>query len=279
FAARGVMHLQEQVGPRLDEPRLSWSRLKRHGAGRVSRDNLCSRRGPPHAITGIFAPLLPAAVRNWEGHPHLDRAHISLARFPGPGHGVVYHLTVAWPDFDLLHPFVFGKVGGNYKILIINSAGGRHREVRRLENDIRLADAPAVGDVDGRRSILRIALADAALGPGDQRVDFALGEGALIGEPAMLGRVGEPGRHYSQQHRFANGPGPGQDVLVRQERHWRHLAGPVAGLAALLQNRQDVLMEGEILSSSGGKGGPAWRQAQGENIPEHSASPQSRLRA
>src|SRR5262249_50936424 len=70
--------------------------------------------------------------------------------------------------------------------------------------------------------------------------------------------------------------GPGPNVLVRQQRHRRHLPVPMAVLTGALQNRRDVLRERDArwtcslgwLRADDGRGGD--RQREDDGRPEHS---------
>src|SRR5271165_4699584 len=56
-------------------------------------------------------------------------------------------------------------------------------------------------------------------------------------------RIGEPGRHLAQHRGFLDGLGPRTRAVVAKERHRTRLAGPMARLAILLQDWQDILVE------------------------------------
>src|SRR5215467_7868836 len=54
--------------------------------------------------------------------------------------------------------------------------------------------------------------------------------------------IGEPGRHLSCQDSGLHRLRPGTRVLICQEGHWCDFTGPVASLAMVLKNRQNVLI-------------------------------------
>ena len=60
-----------------------------------------------------------------------------------------------------------------------------------------------------------------------------------------IARIGVPRGHTLLLDHFANGLGPGNRVVIAQERHGGHLPGPVAFLAILLQDAHDLVAEGD----------------------------------
>ncbi len=64
-------------------------------------------------------------------------------------------------------------------------------------------------------------------------------------------RIGEPRRHFFVARRNRDGAREWPRLLVRDERHRRDFAGPVAALAMLLQNRQHVAIENGCVGCSG----------------------------
>ncbi len=56
--------------------------------------------------------------------------------------------------------------------------------------------------------------------------------------------IGKPWRHLPARDRSLDGARPRPRLLVGEERHRRHFAGPVAALAVGLENRKHVLVEG-----------------------------------
>ena len=59
-------------------------------------------------------------------------------------------------------------------------------------------------------------------------------------------RIGEPRRHLASQHRGLDRLGIRPHILIRQKRHRRDLARSMASLAIPLEDRQHVLIEGDI---------------------------------
>ena len=62
---------------------------------------------------------------------------------------MVQHSVVRWPHLRLLHPQVFRDVALDEDVLVIDRAGRRNLElVRKLDDDVRPADGPAIAEVD-----------------------------------------------------------------------------------------------------------------------------------
>src|ERR1017187_2314583 len=57
-------------------------------------------------------------------------------------------------------------------------------------------------------------------------------------------RIGKPWRHLLQQHRFLHSYGPWSRLFIGEQGKRSGLAGTMAALAVLLQNRQNVLGKG-----------------------------------
>src|SRR5215472_5511020 len=93
------------------------------------------------------------------------------------------------------------------------------------------------------RQVLWIANGSAAIGPAYERVDVPARERRIIREVTVL-RIREPRRHLPLQDRFLHRLGPRTRLLIGEQRERRRLAGPVARLAILLNQRCDILGEG-----------------------------------
>jgi hypothetical protein len=59
-------------------------------------------------------------------------------------------------------------------------------------------------------------------------------------------RIGIPRRHLPRRHRLPDRAGPGPRVLVGEKGEWRHLAGPMAVRALLVDDRRDVPGERDV---------------------------------
>src|SRR4029450_6586443 len=104
-------------------------------------------------------------------------------------------------------------------------------------------DQPAFGPFDWWRRIARVALRSTFVSPSRNGLNLALFQGTVVQVRTVL-RVGEPWWHLAARHGRLHSPRPGTNILIGQERHWRHLPGPVARLTISLQDGFDVLMEG-----------------------------------
>ena len=97
-------------------------------------------------------------------------------------------------------------------------------------------------EVEGSRRVRLVARRRTGVGPGTQQLDVVPAQAALVREVSER-RVGEPRRHLLRDDRALDGLGPRPRLLVGEQRHRRHLAGPVARLAVGLEHRQHVLVE------------------------------------
>src|SRR6185312_10365486 len=93
-----------------------------------------------------------------------------------------------------------------------------------------------------RRGVARVSGGHAGRSPSGERVDLPGAQRRIILEAAHA-RVREPGGHGPCAGRLGDGGGVAARVSVGDERKGRDLAGPMAGLAMLLQNRQHVAVE------------------------------------
>src|SRR5262249_18823690 len=150
---------------------------------------------------------------------------------------------VAGTDLDGPHVFVLGKVGRNCKVDVFVTPCGAHLEfIRHREHGVRLADAPAFNKGARRGKIRGIPFRGTRIDPADDRLDLAVAEPAIVGKLANTG-IGVPWGHHAPQDLFANRARPWARLLEAHEGHRPNLAGTMAGLAALLKNRHDVLGE------------------------------------
>ncbi len=152
-------------------------------------------------------------------------------------------LAVRGPGFGELHVLVFGEIGRQPDILIIDSA--RRRNIKRsrdLKHHVRLADRPAFGEGQSLRRVLGIAGLGAAIHPSHQRLHFGVRQPAVIRKFSVM-RIGEPRRHLLSEHRCFDRLRVRPRALIVEQRHRGSFAGPVAALAVFLENGENVLIE------------------------------------
>ena len=131
---------------------------------------------------------------------------------------VMDHLAVARTALGRLHPDVLLEAGVHDEPLIVQHAGGRHLELLGHREDlVRLADLPALDELQRGRQILVVALASTGVDPRQERVALVLGQAAVVGELAIA-RIGVPGRHPLLEHRLADPAGPLLGVFIGQQR-------------------------------------------------------------
>jgi hypothetical protein len=158
---------------------------------------------------------------------------------------VVDDRAVARPGFGRLDPDVPGEVGRDAEALVGQDAlRGDGVWLGHLEDDIGQADRPALGELPGWGQVSRVAERHPLVDPGQQRGTLPGGQAPVVGEVAVA-RVGVPGRHPAILDRLTDRPGPPPRLGEGQERERGDLAGAVARLALLLQDRRDVGGEGD----------------------------------
>src|ERR1043166_7634715 len=61
-----------------------------------------------------------------------------------------------------------------------------------------------------------------------------------------MGRIGKPWRHFFGQHCLAHGFGPRPRILISEQRHGRRFARTMALLTAMLQDRKNIFVKGDV---------------------------------
>ena len=159
--------------------------------------------------------------------------------------------VVHLPHLDRRDVTVLGQAGRNRseRRPLVGRRGG-HRDFGRLEHQVGGADRPFVSaaEVERRRQVGRIAKGRTGIRPDGNFRDLFLGQGGIV--LVMLNTevpFYKPGWHapspVAECCPVLHGARPGPGLLVGEKRHRRHRSGPVALLAALLQDRCDVLGE------------------------------------
>ena len=148
-------------------------------------------------------------------------------------------------DFNGLQPLVFGEVGWNLDVLILDRAGGRNLErLGHREHGVGLADGPPVDERRSRGKVLVVPFRRARIHPRRNRVDLGLREAGVVLEVADRG-IGAPRRHLARDDALLDRPRPGPGLFERHQRHRREHGRPVAFDAVLVEDRRDVLGEGD----------------------------------
>ena len=124
-----------------------------------------------------------------------------------------------------------------------DAVGCRHRD-----NDVRL-NAPAVEELFRRGLVRGVAFGRAAVCPCCELGDIRLCQFWCVAEFAYM-RIRKPWRHFFTEHRGLDRLCPGTRAVVCHERHRSDAAGSMAGLTVVLQNRQNIFIEGR--DGSGG---------------------------
>src|SRR4030095_2595805 len=115
--------------------------------------------------------------------------------------------------------------------------------LRHFNDQIWISNVPAFYKNPRRRSVLRISLDRSRVGPSRQGVDFLLRQRGIILK-VSYGAICVPRRHFPRNDSLLDGFGPWPNLIVRRQRHRTDLPWPVAALAALLKNPNDVVIKG-----------------------------------
>jgi hypothetical protein len=195
------------------------------------------------------------------------------------------HRHLARFDLERGDPGVFGEAARNqerHPLDDIVRRAGWYAEFRSTDDDVGL-DLPTVrGPIDRRRRVLGIAFERAGIRPLGNRFDVACRERPIVGELAVR-RIGKPWRHLAAFDFGLHRPRPRSRLAERHERHRCHLSGPMTRLTVLLEDGQNVFVEGDgsalrrclrVASDRSGRED----QERRTTVAEHSPSPERRLR-
>ena len=158
---------------------------------------------------------------------------------------VMHDLAVPRPDLDGLHPLRLGEVRRDVEVLVRRScrrpgscsppaSPGRRPACR--STSLAGTGAPAAGPSD-RPSARRWR-------PTAGCVLFSSAVRPALVEERSGRHVGVPRRHGPFRDLVPDVPGVRPDVVVRQQRHRRDFAGPVARRAVLVKDGRDILCVG-----------------------------------
>ena len=162
--------------------------------------------------------------------------------------GVMDYAAISRENFCCLHPFVFGKVGGDVDVFVIVLTRAWHGELGDGEHHVGL-DVPAFGKDRSRREIFRVTFAGAGSDPGVDGRDVGGAEAGIVQELAYI-RIGVPGRHLALHDSLTNRAGPGTSVFIGHQRHGSDVVGAMAGDTVLVQDGSYVAVVGDFLGGA-----------------------------
>ena len=169
--------------------------------------------------------------------------------FDRVGHDVVHDAPGPRTDFHRLDPAIFGETGVG-EIIDPPVRTGRVHLVRsiHLHDEVRLTDMPDVfrSEVLRPRHVGEVAGRRTRVGPLHHLLDFLVGQRKIVLVLADAhGLVEMPWRHLAAGDALPDRTSPRACLLIRSERHRRGRAGVVAPRAFGLEDRRDVLREGD----------------------------------
>ena len=221
-----VVDLQDEIGGAVEEGRDVVGHAEGEGAGGPAAE---SARG--QEAGGAEAGVAGAGI-----------AFAGGARGVLEDDDVVDHFGVAGADIDGADPVVGGGGRGDDEALIeVGAVGGDVEGGGHDGFEIGLAERPALGDFGGRRSLARVAFGRAGGGPTGEQGDLGGGEPHLVLEAR---RGGQPRRHVALGGDGGDQAGAFGGSGVGDEGEGRDAAVAVAGDAARVEERRDVVGEG-----------------------------------
>ena len=135
-------------------------------------------------------------------------------------------------------------MGGDDFVGVFDFAvGGDGNWLRHFYQRVGRGDVPALGEVAWSGGVLRVAGGGRGLRPVGDGGDFLIGERGVVGEVAVVW-IGEPRGHHFHFYFVGDLLGPGFGFGVRGQRHGGNFAGAVAGLAVVLEDGEDIFVEG-----------------------------------
>ncbi len=147
---------------------------------------------------------------------------------------------VARANLDRLQPAGTIDRRAKHKIPINVAAACRQRvRLRRLHDQIRLAELPAFHKLWRGRQIRRISFRRTALGPIAQPRDVGIRKPQIICKFWIVRRR-QPRRHQAPLRHFFDQSRVRFRISVRQQREWRCFSRPVAWGARPKKNRRDI---------------------------------------
>ena len=172
-------------------------------------------------------------------------------------------------DLDPADVAVLGEAGiGDEVDEQVGALGRHHHVLLHLDDQVGFAVLPGVtvGPLDRRRQVGGVAAWGAAVDPSRDHGDLLVAQ-ARVRFVDTDRPVDVPGRHLPGLDAALDGPRPGPDLLVGEERHRRGGLGPVAALAGALEDRRDVAAEGRRVGVGrrGRRGSRSGQEREGQN--------------
>ena len=154
-------------------------------------------------------------------------------------------------NLERLNVAVLGEARINQNVRPPVGPVGLHDHVfRQTYNEIRLADLPGliIRELARRRHVRGISLESTAVHPLDDRGDFFIGQRLVVIEVLHSNvPINEPRRHFPSGDSLLDRPRPRTRLFVSHQRHGRNRAHMVTILAMLLEDRRNVLREGNLI--------------------------------
>jgi len=103
------------------------------------------------------------------------------------------HRAIAGPDLEGLHPSGLGEAERDDDELVLEGPlGGDLECLRHLEDQLGLADGPALLELPRWWRLGRIAFGDAGIHPGQERADLGVAQPAIVRESVHVGIREQP---------------------------------------------------------------------------------------
>src|SRR5580698_8057891 len=148
------------------------------------------------------------------------------------------------PHLRHLHPLIFRKVRGHNLVRVFHFAPRRNlHRLRHLHHLIRRQNIPSFTPHPWRRRIARIPSRRSSVRPRRNRRHLFLSQRRIVRKMSESW-IGEPGWHHLHLDRRRHFPRPWPCLLVSHQRKRRSFSTAVATLAFILQNRDDIFIEG-----------------------------------
>ncbi len=225
------MQFDDKVGGGIETPRQA-----------VRRDDRTATGGPPDEM-----PVGILDVRRLHAlEPRLAIETVSRGRRAAAIHtndGVV-HRRAFGPELDRPHESHRRHLHRQNHIPVDVARSRReHVGPRHCHDEIGLAELPARGPGPRRRTLAGFAFGGSGIGPPPDHRDLRHTQPALAGECGTTA-LRQPGGHVSRLDRLGNLAGAPFRVGVGHQREGDGLAGTVAGLAPVEDDRRHVVIEG-----------------------------------